>query len=252
MTRMWHHRLPRGLGAASILALLIAVILNAGLAHANLSPGPEALHILGHPHSASPSPEPTPVTSIIEPPSPPSTGSGGKSVFPGDWSMLLPTIVATFLGAVLALMTAIWIARVGERRSHAREVQANKIRLRGLLDLIGRDLAWNRQELSATLLDLQSNLTTGREPILDIWQSNGPEILKASSAAAAEIVEAYGLLRRFSRLLDQYNEDISQGGTNAQNARMETLPKLHALGHETSLALDAASNCVQEETRSLT
>ena len=261
---MWHHTLPRNLGASSVPAVLLAVVLSAGLAHANLHPWPSKFSASGYPQSVSSSQTPAIVpattvaptavasSSLEQQPPPPTSGSGNKNVFPGDWSMLLPTIAATFLGALLAFITAIWIARVGERRSASKQAQANKTRLRGLLDLIGRDLTWNRQELSAILVDLESHLTTDRKLTLDIWQRNGPEILGTNSAALADIAEAYGLLGRFSRILDQYSEDIRQGSTNSRNARTDTLPQLRALGNETTLALDSASNHVREETSSLT
>ena len=247
---MGYRRILPCIAVAFIFGPLLGAALNVGPARGNLFPALEIYQTQRSPHTLSPSSVPTASTHPTSPetrPPPPPASSGGTSPFPGDWSQLLPTLLATFLGAGLALITAIWVAGVDARRSTAREAHENVVRFRELLNLLDREVAWNRREISVALLDLKSSLFTDRSPVIDAWASNSQEILKTSSTATAGIAEAYALLRRFTRLLDQYRAEVIRGGTDARNARIETLPKLQALGHETRLTLEAASKCIEEE-----
>lgn len=247
---MGYRRIIPCIAVACIFAPLLGAGLNVGSARENLFPTLDIYQTQRSPYTLSPTPVPAASIYRTSPetrlPSPP-VSSGGTSPFPGDWSQLLPTLLATFLGAGLALITAIWVARVDARRSRAREAHANVVRFRELLNLIGREIAWNQREISVVLRDLKSGLFTDRSPVIDVWASNGQEILKTSSTATAGIAEAYALLRRFARLLDQYRAEVTRGGTDARAARIETLPKLQALGHEARFALEAASKCAEKE-----
>ncbi len=247
---MRHRRVLPCIAAVSIAALLLGTALSVEPACASLFPGPTTTKPTRSPRTSAPSlasPALINPTSLGIRSSPPPASSGGTGPFPGDWSQLLPTLIATFLGAGLALITALWAVRVDERRSKAREARANIAHFRELLGLVSREVASNRSEISGALVDLRSNLLTDRAPALDVWSSNGYEILKTSSTVTAEIADAYTLLRRFARLLDQYRAEVSRGGTDARTARIETLPRLQALGHETQLLLEAASKRIEEE-----
>jgi uncharacterized membrane protein YccC len=230
---MRHRRVLQCIAAASIAALLLGTALSVEPARASLFSGAPPAFI-------------NPTSPGIRS-SPPPASSSGTSLFPGDWSQLLPTLIATFLGAGLALITALWAARADERRSKARETRANIAHFRELLGLVSREIASNQSQISVALVDLKSNLLTDRAPVLDVWSSNGYEVLKTSSTVTAEIADAYTSLRRFARLLDQYRAEVNRGGTDARTARTETYPRLQALGQETQLVLEAASKRIEEE-----
>jgi hypothetical protein len=250
MIQMWHRRIIACTAGACIAALLLGLALGVERARANPFPKADTSLTPYGLQTSSPSSVPTAITQSASPTThspPPPAIRGGTSPIPGDWSQLLPTLIATFLGAGLALVAAIWLARADERRSTARQERAKVAHYRQLLESVAREIAWNRQEISEALLDIKSSIFTDHAPVLDIWNSNGQEIVQHNSRASAEVAEAYALLRRFARLLDQYRAEVSRGGTEARDARLETLPKVDALGYEVNLALEAASKCISNE-----
>jgi hypothetical protein len=249
---MRHHRPIRYLGVVSTLGILAVALMPVAAVGATCLLRPARPQVVFSLSAISPSSPPTgttPAASATAKTPPPA--SGYTSPFPGDWSQLLPTLIATFLGAGLALITAIWVARVSDRRTKIKEEQADKNRLRKLLGQVSSDIDRNRREMSEALSDLESNLVTDRAPVFDIWRSDGPEILGTSREAGAEIAEAYALLGRFARLLHQYLDEVNRGAPYVQSARTETLSKLRTVGSEAALALDVAAKRAREEIGTL-
>lgn len=195
-----------------------------------------------------PSPSSIPASQPRTTPTPTNTSSGGSSTawWPPDLSQLIAGLVTTFVGAFAALWTAFWLDRRSRRRTRAGEQAARADRLRETFDLIERELAWNTDEVAAIVADLELRLRTERAPMTDAWDAVGPEAMKAGGAAAASLSQAYALLRRCGRLLDQYANDSAQGGSGLRTAREDTLPRLRELIDETQAALEVARRRLRE------
>jgi hypothetical protein len=131
--------------------------------------------------------------------------------------------------------------QLSERMSRADQ-------LREAQKLIARELDWNSREVAAILTDLDSRLRTERAPLTDAWDAVGTEAMRAGGIAAAKLSEAYALLGRCGRLLEQYTSDIGQGGSGLRTAREQTLPRLEAVIGETATALEVAQRYLTEGT----
>jgi hypothetical protein len=181
-----------------------------------------------------------PVVQVSRVSSPASPAADATAPLPGDWSQLFPGLAGTFAGAFLALWMTVWLDRATRRRNTANEQTASADRLRGTLDLIDRELAWNHHEVKAISVDLDSQLRTDRAPMTDAWNAVGPEAMKVGGVTATSMSEAYALLSRCRRLLEQYAGDLAQGPAGLRIAREQTLPRLRELVVETSAAVESA------------
>lgn len=213
--------------------------------------------------SPATSPEQKPeVVPSSSPPSAPAPANGvddhapvdekSTAALPADWSQLLSGLVATFVGAFLALWTSIWLERKGGRRAREGERAAHTERLRSTFDLIGHELEWNGNEVVAIMADLESRLRTERAPTTHAWTAVGIEAMKEGAGAAASLSEAYTLLARCQRLLDQYANDVAQGGASMRTAREQTLPRLRALVGETAASIAIAREQLAQRRSAIT
>ena len=213
--------------------------------------------------SPAPSPEQGPeVVPSAAPPSVPSPSGRvdgpaavddkSTAALPADWSQLFSGLVATFVGAFLALWTSVWLERKGRRRARKGEKAAHNERLRSTLDLIGHELEWNGNEVVAIMADLESRLRTERAPKTHAWTAVGIEAMKEGAGAAASLSDAYALLARCQRLLDQYATDVAQGGASMLTARKQTLPRLRALVAETAASIAIAREQLAQRRSAIT
>ncbi|WP_148088874.1 hypothetical protein [Saccharothrix texasensis] len=187
-----------------------------------------------------------PTTSGVDKVSP--SGSDDKALWPPDWSQMVPEWVATFTGAALALWTALRLDRASRGRARASERAAQADRLRETLKLIGRELEWNSREIEAVMGDLTTGLQTDRAPMTDAWSAHGTEAMAVGGMVATSLSEAYALLRRCRRVLEQYTGDLARGGPGLRVARDQTLPRLREVLSDTRAALDVARVALAEKT----
>ncbi|ROP39049.1 hypothetical protein EDD40_4419 [Saccharothrix texasensis] len=161
---------------------------------------------------------------------------------------MVPEWVATFTGAALALWTALRLDRASRGRARASERAAQADRLRETLKLIGRELEWNSREIEAVMGDLTTGLQTDRAPMTDAWSAHGTEAMAVGGMVATSLSEAYALLRRCRRVLEQYTGDLARGGPGLRVARDQTLPRLREVLSDTRAALDVARVALAEKT----
>ena len=205
------------------------------------------LGIVGGPQVANAAPAPSP--SMTSVPSPPNGGED-RSAFPGDWSQLFPTVLATFLGAGLALWTAVRIEQTNERRAQERETSATRARQREALDAIHRELEWNEREAGEISAELTTHLRTERALLVDTWAATGSDAMRTGTALSGTLSETYALLRRCNRLLDQYAAEVGRGGAGTRMARTTTLPRLQTLMAEAAETVQGTRQQLQAELAS--
>jgi hypothetical protein len=168
------------------------------------------------------------------------------SAWPADWSQLLSGLVATFVGALFAVSTAIPLDRKRQRWELKRQRIASVEQTNEKLDLLERELGWNREELVAILTDLSERFRTDRAPLTDAWSAVGIEAMKIGGLSAIQVSRAYSLLRRCQRVLDDYAKDLAQGGPSALMARELTFSRVREVIGETQVAVSQAHDAVKK------
>lgn len=154
-----------------------------------------------------------------------------------DWSQFWPSVVATALGALLALVSAIGVEQLVRRTADQRE-RANRQRRRiELRELVVSELGRNRQALAEIESSLERPGLLSVTPVLDVWRALSPEII--NSSLHRDLPTVYYALDRSERLLTIYGADLRAGPEGTRRARTHTAPELRALAVQTRELIDA-------------
>ena len=174
------------------------------------------------------------------------------SLWPPDCSQLVPDILATFVGALLALVSALVVNHsLRQRESRERKRRSREERRRGLVDLLS-ELTANESAIRKIRQDIDRTGQTDRFVSLYVWSAQSGQLwrLIPDDTTRTAVAAAYDRLERTSRLLEFYISD-HRGDTAAQVRAGEELERLRELTDEALQCLDTALPGISQALASL-
>lgn len=162
-----------------------------------------------------------------------------------DWSQFWPSILATAVGALLALLAAMWVERRVAHAEARRVHKQDQDRRREIKIAMTRDLELNDEILVQIHNTLRVPQTAFDVPTLDSWRALHVETIRFFTTA--NLAPIYLSLERIARLVDLYATNSRGSLETALSARMNTLPELEDIIASTRVQITDALSALADE-----
>lgn len=152
-------------------------------------------------------------------------------IWPPNWAGFVPSVIATFMGALLGFLGAIQVNRWVQKRLEVKEAEQQRQRRNLVLQLLTGEISRNQERLSNMKSDLHRTTTIDYSVTLDVWRALSREVLEAISdnRVAQAVTQLYDCLSLVASTQGAYNRLVIAGGDDFAEARTERLPRLENL-----------------------
>lgn len=160
-----------------------------------------------------------------------------------DWSQFWPSLIATAIGAFVALLAAIYLERRSRQHDERQSLARKEARRDAVRGLVVDELSRNRNALQNLSTILDEPAPPSSAPTIDVWRALSTEILELTFDAALPAV--YYNLNEVQTLLTIYMRELESGPQAVHRARTQTLARLRPLIEQTILDCSLLSNRLQ-------
>lgn len=165
-----------------------------------------------------------------------------QGVTPADWSQFLPDLVATGVGAALAIVTALAVERWLARRRGDEERQQQRTWRSELIGMVRDELVRNAALIAEMRGQLHRSAGTDLRPVTTVWDSIPADVLR--STGSRRVPACYHDLLLVHRLVESYAGRLAGDGPGRLDAAENVLPALLR-------AIDAATDSCRGTVDSL-